>query len=225
MFVVRFITKFDESLPHYQKSSVQVLQSAPGELGSGAANRSMNPKLICPPYILWPRRVRAGSDLSSLDPQPVIARLQPSSPTAQPIVARSQSSSRNLRRRRPSSTRCRPTLYPSSPVFFKLPYPSSRIADPSSQAVDPSSRAASRCRVLQTRRRALWTRRRVLRTHRRDPSRAHPAPVRVRLISTRAFYYFPALCQSIPTCTCHGNCLRDSLKGALHFSSHVIHHD
>ena len=197
MFVVRFITKFDESLPHCQKSSVQVLQSAPGELGSGAANRSVNPELICPPYILWPRCVRAGSDPSSPDPRPVVARSQPSS--------------RNLCGRRPSSTRRRPTLYPSSgvaypssPVFFKLPY--------------PSSRAANRCRVLQTRRL-------VVRTRCRDPSRARPAPVRVRPISTRAFYYFPTLCQSIPAYTCHGDCLRDSLKGASHFSSHVIHHD
>ena len=116
MFVVRFFTKFDESLPHCQKSSAQVLQSAPSELGSGAANQSMNPDLICPPYILWPQRIRAGSDPSSPDPRPVIARSQPLS--------------RNLRRRHPSSTRRRPTLYlssgvayPSSPIFFLSPVP------------------------------------------------------------------------------------------------------
>ena len=139
---------------------------------------------------------------------------------------------------RPCTLRC-PTLYPSSgvaypssPVFFQLPYPSSCVADSLLPAVDPSSRAASRRHVLQTRRRALWTRRRALhtrrctvRTRRRDPSRARPAPVRASPISTRVFYYFPTLCQSILACTCHGDCLRDSLKDASHFSSHVIHHD
>ena len=132
MFVVRFFTKIDKTLPHCQKSSAQVLQSAPGELGSGAANRSVNPDLICPPYILWPRSVRAGSD--------------PSSPVVRPVVARPRC---RATRRRTSSTRRRPTRrrralqYPSSPVsFFNSLYPSSRVAYPSSRAVDPSSRAA-----------------------------------------------------------------------------------
>ena len=84
MFVVRFITKFDESLPPCQKSSVQVLQSALGELGSGAANRSVNPELIWPLYILWTRHVCVGSDPSSPDPRPVVARSQPSSPNQHP---------------------------------------------------------------------------------------------------------------------------------------------
>ena len=156
MFVVRFITKFDESLPHYQKSSAQVLQSTPGELGSGAANWRVNPDLICPPYILWPRCVCTGSD--------------PSSPDPRPVVTRSQSSSHNLRRRHPSSTRRRPTLYSSSgivylssPVFFLTPVlvvvrcgpvvvsyrpvvahcqPSSGSADPLLHAAYPSLRGA-----------------------------------------------------------------------------------
>ena len=128
---------------------LQVLQSTPGKLGLGAANQSVNPELICPPYILWPQRVRAGSDPSSLDPRPAVTRSQPSSPAARSVVARSQPSSRNLRRRRPGNTRRRPTLYPSSgvaypssPVFFKLPYLSSRVADLLSRVVDPSSRVA-----------------------------------------------------------------------------------
>ena len=64
---------------------MQVLQSAPGELGSGAANRSVNPELICPPYILWTRRVRAGSDPSSPIVRPIIAQSQPSLPEQHPL--------------------------------------------------------------------------------------------------------------------------------------------
>ena len=219
MFVVRFFTKFDKTLPHYQKSSAQVLQSAPGELGSGAANRSVNPDLICPPYILWPRRIRVGSD--------------PLSPDPQPIVARSQPLSRDLRCHRMSSTRRRPTLYPSSGIA----YLSSPVSFFNSRTCRRSLRIRrhelsirhralqTRRRAVRTRRRALHTRRRAVWTRRRDPSRACPAPVRAHPISTRAFHYSPALCQSIPACTCHDNCLRDSLKDASYFSSHVIHHD
>ena len=61
----------------------------------------MNPELICPPYILWPRRVRAGSDPSSPDPRPVVARSELLSLVAQPVVSRSQPSS--------------PKQHPSSP--------------------------------------------------------------------------------------------------------------
>ena len=156
----------------------------------------MNPELICPPYILWTRRIRVGSDSSSPDPRPIVVRSQPSSPEQ-------HLSSLDLSRTRLTATRCGLILYLSSgvayslsPVFFKLLYPSSHVA---------------------TRRQALWTRR-------RDPSCARPAPVRASPISTRAFSHFPALCQSIPACTYHSNCLRDSPRGAKHFSSHVIHH-
>ena len=172
MFVVRFFTKIDKTLPHCQKSSAQVLQSAPGELGSGAANRSVNPDLICPPYILWPRSVRAGSD--------------PSSPNPRPVITRSQPLLRDLRRRCTSSTRRRPTLYPSSSVA----YPSSPVSFFNSRTCR---------RALQTRRRALpaiVARCRLVvgqcgpvvarvgsvvarcATCRRDPSRTRPAPVR-----------------------------------------------
>ena len=101
MFVVRFFTKFDKTLPHCQKSSAQVLQSAPGELGSGATNRSVNPDLICPPYILWPGRVCSGSDPSSRDLSrrrvisasvarfpPSSHEQHPSSPNPVPVVGR-----------------------------------------------------------------------------------------------------------------------------------------
>ena len=189
MFVVRFFTKIDKTLPHYQKSSAQVLQSAPGKLGSGAANRSVNLDLIYLPYILWPRSVRAGSDSSSPDPRPVVARSQPLSC--------------DLRRRRTSSTRRRPTLYPSSlartrrrPTQYPssgVAYPSSRVADPSSRVVDPLSRAASRHRALQTHRWAVRTRRRALTTRRRDPFRARPAPVRARFIIPRTPSEHPGL--------------------------------
>ena len=135
------------------------------------------------------------------------------------VVARSQPLSHDLRRRRTSSTRRRPTLYPSSGVA----YPSLPVSFFNSR----TRRRALRTRrwAVRTRRRALTTRRRTGRTRHRDPSRARPAPVRARPISTRAFHYSPALCQSIPACTCHSDCLRDSLKGASYFSSHVIHHD
>ena len=202
MFVVRFFTKIDKTLPHCQKSSVQVLQSAPGKLGSGAANRSVNPDLICPPYILWLRCVCAGSDPSSPDPRLVVAR-------SQPLL-------RDLRHRRTSSTRRRPTLYPSSLACTRRRptlYPSSGVAYPSSPVSFFNSR--TRCRALRTRRRELSTRRRALQTRcravrtrrcalttrrrtgrirRRDPSRARPAPVRARPISTCAFHYSPTLC-------------------------------
>ena len=131
---------------------------------------------------------------------------------ATPVVARPCTRRQALRTRR--------CLF-----FFKLPYPSSRDADLSSRDADPLSRAASRRRALRTRRWALHTCRRAVQTCRRDPSRTRIAPVCASPISTRAFYYFAALCQSIPACTCHGDCLQDSLKGASHFSSHVIHHD
>ena len=94
-----------------------------------------------------------------------------------------------------------------------------------------------RC-ALRTRRRELWIRRHALppvvaccipviarcATRHRDPSRTLSAPVRASLISTRTFSHFFALCQSIPACTCHGNCLWDSPRGANYFSLHVIHH-
>ena len=126
---------------------------------------------------------------------------------AAPIVARHCTRRRALRTRRRALRTCR------CPFFLN---------------------SRTRCRALRTRRSVvqtrrrrstLHTRRRAVQTHRCDPFRARPTPVRTRPISMRAFYYFPALCQSIPACTCHGDCLRDSLKGASHFSSHVIHHD
>ena len=167
MFVVRFFTKFDKTLPHCQKSSAQVLQSAPGELGSGAANRSVNPDLICPPYILWPGRVRAGSDPSSPDPRPVVPRSQPlsrdlrrrcmSSTCRRPIH---DPSSRDLSRCCMSSTCRRPTLYRSSGVA----YPSSPVSFFNSH---------TRHRALHTRRRAVRTRRREV----RDPSSRGARPI------------------------------------------------
>ena len=135
MFVVRFFTKIDKTLPHCQKSSAQVLQSTPGELGSGAANRSVNPDLICPPYILWPRSIRAGS--------------YPSLPDPRPVVVRSQPLSRDLRRRRTSSTRRRSTLYPLSGVAY--------LSSPVS-----FFNSRTRRRALRTRRRELLTRRGAL---------------------------------------------------------------
>ena len=144
-------------------------------------------------------------------------------------------------------TRCRPSLYPLSLARTRrcsTLYPSSLVSFFNSR---------TRRRALRTCRRELSTRHRALpavvarcrpvvgqcgpvvarcATRCRDPSRARPAPVRARPtpvrarpISTRAFHYSPALCQSIPTYTCHGDCLRDSLKGASYFSSHIIHHD
>ena len=199
----------------------------------------MNPELICPPYILWTRRVRAGSDPSSPDPRPVIARPATHRRAISAIVAR-----RATRRCTISAlvaratlvaarfcTRCQVLRTRRRLIFFKLPYPSSRAADLSSRAVDPSSHAATRRCALRIRRQALRTRRRTLhtcrhalRTRRRNPSHAHPAPVRASPISTCAFSHFPTLCQSIPACTCHGDYLRDCPRGAKHFSSHVIHH-
>ena len=79
---------------------------------------------------------------------PVVARSQLSSPAARPVVARSQPSSPG---QHPSSTDLVPVIGRCVPVvthFFKLPYPSSCIADPLSRAVDPSSRAANRRRDL-----------------------------------------------------------------------------
>ena len=150
MFVVRFITKFGESLPPCQKNSVQVQQSTPGELGSGAANRSVNPKLICPLYILWPRRVRAGSDPSSLDPRPVVARPATHRRAISAVVVRCA-----IRRRTISAivaratpviarpcTRRRVLRTCRRPIFFKFPYSSSRAVHLLSRAVEPSSRAA-----------------------------------------------------------------------------------
>ena len=136
----------------------------------------MNPELICPPYILWTRHVRAGSD--------------PSSPNPQPVVVRSQLSSHE---QHPSSHNPVPIVGCCVPVIARF--------------------------FLN-----FHTRRRALRTHCRDPSRARPPPVRASLISTRAFSHFSALCQSIPACTCHGDCLRDSPQGANYISLHVIHH-
>ena len=168
---------------------------------------------------------------SNLPPLYTVAATRPR--RVGPIVARSQSLSHDLRRCRMTSTRRRPTLYPSSGVA----YLSSSVSFFNSRTRRRSLRTrrrelSIRRRALQTRRRAVRTRRRVqhtrrraVRTRRHDPSRARPAPIRARPISTRAFHYSPALCQSIPACTCHGDCLRDSLKGASYFSSHVIHHD
>ena len=106
----------------------------------------MNPDLICPLYILWPRSVRTGSDPSSPDPRPVVARSQPLS--------------RNLRRRRTSSTRRRPTLYPSSGVA----YPPSPVSFFNSRTRRRATR--TRRRAMRTRRRALQTRHRAVRTRR-----------------------------------------------------------
>ena len=169
MFVVRFITKFDDSLPHYQKSFAQVLQSAPGKLGSRAANRSVNPDLICPPYILWPRRVRAGSDPSSPDPRPIVTR-------SQPLL-------RNLRRRRLSSTRRRPTLYLSSGVAYpSSPEQHSSLSDPIlvvRRCIPVIARfffnSRTRRRALRTRRRELSIRRCELSIRRRALQTRHQA--------------------------------------------------
>ena len=185
MFVVKFITKFGESLPPCQKNSAQVQQSALGELGSRAANRSVNPELICPLYILWPRRIRVGLDPLSPDPRPVVARSQPSLFVARPVVeryppslfvARPVVAQATLVAAQPCTHRwmlrtCR------RPIFFKFPYPSSHAVHPSSRVVDLSSRAATRRCALQTRR---W----ALHTHRRDPSRTRP-------ISTWRFFFSP----------------------------------
>ena len=194
--------KFDQSLPHCQKSSMQVLQSAPGELGLGAANRSVNPNLICPPYILWLRRVHAGSDPSSPDPRPVVARPATHRRVISAVVTQSSSSSHKQHPSSPDPVpivgRCIPIVARAAPVvvrpctrrralhtrhrlfFYSLPYSSSCIADLSSRAVDPSSRVASRRRTLQTRRRAVRTRRRALHTRRRmvrnSSSRPFPRP-------------------------------------------------
>ena len=183
MFVVRFITKFGESLPPCQKNSAQIHQSAPGELGSGAANRSVNPELICPPYILWPRRVCAGLDPSSHDPRPVVAcratcrrAISAVVTEATPVIARPCTWHRVLRIRR-------------RPIFFKYPYPLLRAVHPSLRVAYPSLRPFPR------------------------------PPYKYARV-----FFFPALCQSIPACTCHGDRLRDSLKGANYFSSHIIHH-
>ena len=137
------------------------LQSAPGELGSGAANRSVNPELICPPYILWMRRVRAMSDLSSSDPRSIVAR----SATRRHLTH--DPSLHDLSRRCPKNHPSSPDFNCTRPIFLNF-----------------------------------RTRRRALRTRRRDPSRARPAPVRASPISMHVFSHFPALCQSIPACTC-----------------------
>ena len=135
---------------------MQVLQSAPGELGSGAANRSVNPELICPPYILWPRRVHAGSDPSSRDRSRHRPPCDPSSrdlsrrraifaviAQAPPVVARPRT--------------CRRALHTRHRPFFL----NSRI----------------RRRALRTRRRQLLTRCREV----CDPSlRPFPRPPRTR---------------------------------------------
>ena len=132
----------------------------------------MNPDLICPPYILWPRSVRAGSD--PLSP----GKCDPSSPDPRPVIARSQPLSRDLRRRRTSNTRRRPTLYPSSGVA----YPSSPVSFFNSRT--RRRELSTRRRAVQTRRRTLTTRRRMGRTCRRevrDPSsRPFPRPPRTR---------------------------------------------
>ena len=197
MFVVRFITKFGESLPPCQKNSAQVLQSAPGGLGSGATNWSVNLELICPLYILWSRRVREGSDPSSHDPRPVVVRPATGRRTISAVVTR-----RATRRHvifavvaRPC-TRCLVLRTRHRPIFFKFPYPSSSTTDPSSRAAYPSSRPFS-----------------------------HPPRTRLRQPYKYArVFFFPVLCQSIPACTCHGDCLQDSPQSANYFSLHVIHH-
>ena len=199
LFVVRFITKFGESLPPYQINSAQVLQSMLGELGSGAANRSMNPELICPPYILWPRRVRTGSDPSSPDPRPVIVRPTTRRRAISAVVARRATHRRTIsavvvcrttRRCAISAvvaratpvvarpcTRRRVLRTRRRPIFFKFPYPSSRTVHPSFRAVDPSSRAATRRCVLRTYCHALHTRRREVRN---PSSQRFPRPPRTR---------------------------------------------
>ena len=157
----------------------------------------MNPELICPPYILWPRRVRAGSDPSSPDPRPVVPR---------PVTHRRAISAivicRATRHRAISAVVARATPVVARPytrlrvlrtcrrlIFFKFLYPSSRATYSSSR---PFLRPP--------------------RTHPRQPYKY----VRV--------FFFPELCKSIPACTCHGDCLRDSPRGANYFSLHVIHH-
>ena len=164
MFVIRFITKFGETLPPCQKNSAQIQQSEPGELGSRAANRSVNPELICPPYILWPRSVRAGSDPSSPEPRPVVARSQPLSFVARPVVARYLSSL-------PKQHPLLPNPVPVVARFFLNFHTHRRLL------------YTRRCELL-TRRRALRTLCQALHTCRRevrDPSlRPFPHPPRTR---------------------------------------------
>ena len=190
--------KFGECKPPCQKNSAQVLQSAPRELGSGAANRSVNPELICPPYILWTRRVRAGSDPSSLDPRPVVAQAQPSSPDQHPsLPARDPSS--------PDLNRTRPTLHPSLPEFFLSFLPvvartvilvpvvarcvltvarCTPVVVHCGPVVGHCEPVVARCISIVARCGPVVER---CATRHRDPSCARPALVRASLISTRAF--------------------------------------
>ena len=189
-----------------------------------------------------PRPIVARSQPSSPIARPVVAQSQPSSPEQHPsspvarsVVAQSQPSSPeqhpsspardpsspNLTRTRPTATCRRPIQQPSS----HNPVPVVGCGVPVIARIFFNFRTRRRddC-YFRTRRCVLHTRRRVLRTHRRDPSRARPAPVRASPISTCTFSYFSALCQSIPACTFHGDCLRGSPRGASRFSSHIIHH-
>ena len=172
----------------------------------------MNPDLICPPYILWPRRVRAGSDPSSPDPRPVIAQFPPSLHEQHPSLPDPV----------PVVGRCVPVV---ARFFFNSHTRRRSLWTRRRELSIHCCTLQTRRRAVRTRRCALHTRRRAVRTRRHDPSRTRPAPVHARPISTRAFHYSPALCQSIPACTCHGDCLWDSLKGASYFSSHVIYHN
>ena len=117
----------------------------------------MNPDLICPPYILWSRRVRAGSDPSSPDPQLVVTHCATRRRAISAVVAQSPPSS--------------PEQHPSSP-------------DPVPVVGRCVPVVASFLFNSRTRRRELSTRRRAVRTRRcevRNPSlRPFPRPPRTR---------------------------------------------
>ena len=185
----------------------------------------MNPELICPPYILWLRRICAGSDPSSPDPQPVVVRSTTRRRAISAVVVR-----RTTRHCSISAVvaRATPVVARATPVVAR-PYTRRRVLRTRRRPIFLNFRTRrsalyTRCRELSTRRRALRIVIAMCATRRRDPSRARPAPVRASPISTHAYFFFPALCQSIPACICHGHCLRDSPWGANCFSSHVIYH-